>query len=166
MESQVIQLCSSCLSQRPVDEFRVNKQGKRMKTRFRHSKKRDISQLNSVFDQWDSFLHEIKTFNRLGNVFLKNQTEKIKVSHTFDLDQLPVNFGQSLVSSDESFFGLDPLNQAIGQLVQLIHEVGGHKFRQKTIQREPKITNYYYCSQDSSKWTKSSGICKRVQHQM
>ena len=51
--------------ERPIDEFRVNKQGKRFKTCLKHSKKRDISLALPEVDHRDSFLHEIKNFSLL-----------------------------------------------------------------------------------------------------
>ena len=61
---------------------------------------------------------------------------------------------------------LTPLSQAIGQIIEAIHEVGGFKFRQSHIQKEPKIIYYYYCSQDSSRWLKSAGTGRRDRHQI
>lgn len=154
-----------------------------MKSCLKHSKKRDISQVILEADQWDSFLHEIKTFNQPGSLvgytsaFINsgmkfnhqsayNQVKKINISYTFDLDQLPVSFGLSLETSSDNIIDLNPLNQAIGQLVELIHEAGGYRFRQKCIAKDPAITYYYYCSQDSSRWQRSGRLGKRDRHQM
>ena len=92
--------------------------------------------------------------------------KNINVSYTFNLNQLPVSFGQSLQMSGDNILNLTPLSQAIGQIIEAIHEVGGFKFRQSHIQKDPKIIYYYYCSQDSSRWLKSVGTGRRDRHQI
>ena len=154
-----------------------------MKTCLKHSRKCDISQVISEVDHWDIFLHEIKTFNQseslVGYISIltsfcsnsnlqsaKNQNKHIDIFYTFDLDQLPVSFGQSLETSSEGITDFSPLNQPAGQLIEIIHEAGGYKFRLSYIRKESKFIYYYYCCQDSSRWLKPTGIGNRDRRQM
>lgn len=124
-----------------------------MKPCLNQSKKRHISQVIFEVDQWDSFRHEMRTFNQPGSLegymsalidsgmkfnpqSVKNQVEKISMSYKLDLDQLPVSFGLSLEICSDHIIDLLPFNQVIGQLVELIYEAGGHKFPQKRIQKD------------------------------
>jgi hypothetical protein len=51
--------CNGCNCFRPINDFRFNKQGNMKKTCFRHEKKRALP-----IDQWDSFIEEIRAWNK------------------------------------------------------------------------------------------------------
>ncbi|RKF78192.1 hypothetical protein GcM3_066029, partial [Golovinomyces cichoracearum] len=126
--------------------------GKRLKTCSKHTNKRPLPQI----DDWDSYIYEINNWSQPG------QNRKINLSYTFDLDQLPVSFGHSLEADSDS-----QLNKAIGLLVHLTREAGGHRFRKLTSAQNDNWFYYYYsCCQDSEHVVKSMSSGKRDRGRM
>ncbi|KAJ5131039.1 uncharacterized protein N7515_007078 [Penicillium bovifimosum] len=80
MDSQPI-FCTKCSRTRAIDEFLVNKQGKRNKTCKRHSKKRPLE-----IDDWENFIQVIRNWNK------PNHSEILDGTYTFALDALPLDF--------------------------------------------------------------------------
>ena len=60
MEPQSKEFCTCCKCFRTTSEFRVNKQGKRMKTCSKHGKKHYVPEL----DDWDSYIYEIENWSQ------------------------------------------------------------------------------------------------------
>ena len=76
--------CTACNGNRPATEFRVPDSGKLRKTCLRHLKKR---KLNDVHANWSDFMDQIRNWN------VPEQTAKLSIDLTFDIDRLPVVFG-------------------------------------------------------------------------
>ncbi|KAJ5142546.1 uncharacterized protein N7515_001333 [Penicillium bovifimosum] len=114
MDSQDI-FCSSCRRSRAVDEFHVNKQGKRNKTCQRHSKKRPLE-----VDDWENFIQVLRNWNE------PNQSEILDGTYTFALDALPVNFRSLRVQ--ENAFPRSELNTTMRDLIDIIRDEGGFRF--------------------------------------
>lgn len=62
----------------------------------------------------------------------------MEISYNLNLDQLPINFDQSLEAKGKDNSDFSPLNQAIGQLVDLIFEVEGYEFRKHGLKENQK----------------------------
>ncbi|KAI1005060.1 hypothetical protein K3495_g3150 [Podosphaera aphanis] len=150
------QFCTSCGCFRPTSAFLLNKQGKRLKTCFKHNRKRALPDV----EQWDSFLYEIKTWSQ------PEQTDLLDIKYTFDLDQLPVKFGHTTENKSDNASGIHEQNQAIGLLVDLIREAGKHRFRLLRSRKNFDVTYDYCCCQDSSHAPKSRKTGKRDRRPM
>ncbi|KAI0994468.1 hypothetical protein K3495_g13713 [Podosphaera aphanis] len=142
MESQTKQFCCRCCYERPISDFQINEQGKRMKACFKHGKKRALPEPEK--HQWDEFIFEINEWSQ----------------------PLPVSFdflSETDVTHIEEY---EPLNQAVSKLTELIREAGGHRFRKRFITKKTNIVYYYRCSQDTEFKPKTKLSVKRDRHQM
>ncbi|KAJ5575791.1 hypothetical protein N7535_002717 [Penicillium sp. DV-2018c] len=128
-------ICSKCYRMRPIDEFHINKQGKRNATCKRHSKKRSLE-----IDDWENFIRVLRDWNKL------DQTEILDGKYTFHLDALPVQFGR--LRDDEDAFPRSELNAAMRDLNEIIWTDGAFRFTRRGTGGEG-LTYRYHCSQDA-----------------
>ncbi|KAI0992757.1 hypothetical protein K3495_g15428, partial [Podosphaera aphanis] len=68
-------------------------------------------------EQWDSFLYEIKTWNQD-----QKQDKLLDVRYTFDLDNLPINFGASVDINEDDTSEFRQQDQTVDVLVDTIHK--------------------------------------------
>ncbi|KAL1956391.1 hypothetical protein VTO42DRAFT_7374 [Malbranchea cinnamomea] len=142
--------CSTCKRNRLTKDFEYNKQGKRKLTCQRHSRKRAL-EINS----WEEFIQAIRRWNKPG------QREILHTSYTFNLDNLPVKFGDFRRRPKESSEGnpdsekllMATLNVLLGDLTEIIWKEGGFRFRHKGTNSQ-SLTFTYRCCQDRAHATR------------
>ena len=78
----------------------------------------------------------------------KTQTRTLDIEYIFELDQLLVAFGTLLKQTEEGTQDRAPLNQGLNQLVTLIWQSCGFRFRRVGISSSLKFSYYYRCCQD------------------
>ncbi|KAN0069280.1 hypothetical protein V8E54_012295 [Elaphomyces granulatus] len=134
--------CSNCKVFRDTDEFEVNKSGKRKKLCRRHSTNLK-RKLDKLFDDWQTFETQIRSWSRPG------QTQPLEIDCIFNLDNLPISFSSNLLTKEDGKLDRSSLNHAIKQIVELIWESGGFRFRHQWTHwnSDPPLFGYV-CSQD------------------
>ena len=82
-------------------------------------------------------------------VLFQRQTQPLEIDCVFNLDDLPVSFPSNLPTKEDEKFDRFPLNHAIKQIVELIWERGGFRFRHQSTHwnSDPPLFGYV-CSQD------------------
>jgi MULE transposase domain len=89
----------------------------------------------------------------------------LDVERTFNLDELPANFGARLSPDDGlSGFSNEPLNQAVAQLAEVIWKEGGFRFYRHSTQASLLAT--FYCCQDQARERQSTSRCIRDANRM
>ena len=89
------------------------------------------------------------------------------MNRVFDMDQLPVSFGASLESASNGTPDRRPLNEAVRNLVDLIWQAGGFRFRHRgSSTKNGAHTIKYYCCQNEQVWKGSKRNGKRDVEQM
>lgn len=161
--------CTSCKCHRQPSDFLVNKHGNHYKTCSKHNKKRFLSEL----DEWDSFIFEINSWSKSVSLFnslacsnpyfIQVQTRRLDISYNFDLDQIPIAFGNSLEVASDAALDFGPLNEAVNVLNDLIQGASGYRFRQISHYKKSEFAfNYYFaCSQDKDRSKPSKATGKR-----
>ena len=74
---------------------------------------------------------------------------------------MPISFEFLAEKSGKDIEDNGMLNQSITQLTDLIREAGGCGVRRKSVEKNEKVTYYYYCSQDLSVKSEAKEIAKR-----
>ena len=97
----------------------------------------------------------------------KAQNNPLQMNRVFDMDQLPVSLGASLESASNGIPDRRPLNEAVRNLVDLVWQAGGFRFRHRgSSTKNGAHTLKYYCSQNEQVWKGSKRNGKRDVEQM